>query len=397
MPLKNHVQNGSFEQDFKFWKPNDKLCGIVPEDAFKGGKCAAITGDENAKPYIFQSITLPLAVPAGEPVYIGFASKVEDCNIDAKPPNLRCRVTYTNGDGAYVPVPILPVDPHEWLYTARTIIAKNPIKNLQLYLCYYNQTGKSFWDDVVVKSGNVNLSFKIAAENIKQVKVFNSLEGMIFQSEVFAAGKNSFEKTMKVPGFGAYYVQVEEQSGKISGQRYPADEDAPARATANSLPVLKRFNSEVFEPQEQNSYSVELPDISGKEVILAMTARLDATQIVAGFTPALLIKVNNVKLDTKNLVDRKAKFTIASGSVYNIMGAGLFIVYYAPWIYTLNEDNKYCQVDVPDKNPFVYKFNITGLVKSGQNEIIIGNMNHNKSRKVKMYLSNCRVIITDKK
>jgi hypothetical protein len=392
LPFPNLVKNGSFPNGSSSWKKSSDLCNVSNKE---GSESAQISGNKDSKPNISQSIKLEKNIPAGSPVYISLLSRTEDCDTYAKPPQLSCLFYYSNGEKAYLPTPFIPVEPHDWVKCERVIKNKYPVKAISLSLCYYNQTGKSYWDDITIKAGNTKLNCNITGKDIKQVKIFSSIEGLIYESKILP-GVDSYKKSLEVPGYATYYVQLETSSGEILGKRYPENENVPQKSTADSITLFKRFDSEVIGSGQKRSYSAELPDITSKNVFLEVTARLDSLKEVAGFTPALVIEVNGQKLTVKDLHKRKERFTRSCGAVSNVMGAGLFIVYYSPWFYSLNADNKYCPVDIPDMNPFIYKFKINGLVKPGKNKFIIGNLNRNKTRDVTMFLKNCRIYISDK-
>jgi hypothetical protein len=402
LPLPNLVKNASFEEGLQGgWraaKGAEKNNELSETTAFDGQKACKISGVEKEKPYASQSINLAQAIPAGAPLYFGFASKIEGVNNELTRPGASLSVSYDDAKTAYLKVPPIPFEDHDWVRCENIIPATaKPIKSMAVYLCYYNQNGAAFWDDVVVKAGFVKLNIDVNGEKIKTVRVFNSKTGLVFNSGVIAKTPDTFTKSLDVPGFGAYYVEVENASGAVSGSRYPENEDAPV-AVPNSIPVFKKFNTEILNKGQLNKYTVELPALDNKNVFLELSARLchEKMDSVAGYTAALSVTVNNTKLSLENLVPPKNEFTMASGKKGNYAGSGIFIVYYSPWVYALTTENLYCPVTKDDKNPFNYKFNITALVTPGKNNITLTNMNGIATQKIPMYIGNCKITVVDK-
>jgi len=399
LPLQNLVKDSSFEESSPYWDGSKGLAKnneFVETTQFSGKKSYKISGDVKEKPYVLQQIFLPEAIPAGTPMYIGVASKAEGIDPTLTKPTVALHVESTGGadsKGTYVSTPPIPGEDHDWTWCELTGKTTQPVKSMSLVLCFYNQKGCSFWDDVIIKIGAVKLNVEVKGQKLKQVRVFNSKTGLVFDSGVMANQPDAFAKSLTAPGFGAYYVEAEDASGAVAGSRYPENEDSPAAMSPDSIPVFKRFNAEIFNKPARESYTVELPDLNNKEVFLDLSARLGGVETVAGFTSALWVAVNDTALNVSNLMPPKNDFTMSCGQVANYFSAdGMFIVYYAPWEYALSTENVYCQVSKENKNPFKYKFNITPLVKPGKNKITLGNGH----QKAPMFIANCKVSVVDK-
>ena len=400
LPLPNLIKNASFEEGLQGgWraaKGAEKNNELTETTAFDGKKACKISGVEKEKPNIAQSIKPAEPIPAGTPLYFGFASKIEGINAELTRPGASLAVSYDDGKTGYLRAPPIPFEDHDWTRCEIIGTSEKPIKSMAAYLCYYNQNGAAFWDDVILKAGSVKLNIDVKGEKIKTVRVFNSKTGLVFNSGVIAKTPDTFTKSLNVPGFGAYYVEVENASGAVSGSRYPENEDVPL-AGPGLIPLFK-FNTEVLDKGQSNKYMVELPELNNKNVFLELSARLCYSKMdsVAGYTGALSVTVNDTKLSRENLVPPKNEFTMASGKMGNYAGSGMFIVYYSPWVYALSTENPYCPVTKEDKNPFNYKFNITALAKPGKNKITLANMNGIATQKVPMYLANCKISVVAK-
>lgn len=398
LPLQNLIKDASFEGDCRTWTPSQQFVRnneIAEDTAFSGKKSYKISGGKEDKPYGLQRIDLPEPIPAGTPLYVGFASKSAGTDSELERPSVSLCLLYTDGNSNYVRTSPIPGEDHDWVWCELISTTAHPVKIISLYLFFHNQQGVAFWDDVIVKAGSVKLSINVQGGKIKKVRVFNSKTGLVFDSGIMTKEPDVFTKLLEVPGFGAYYVEVEEASGSVTGSRYPANEDIPS-TVPGSIPVFKRFNAEILNENQHESYTVELPGLDNKEVFLELSARLGGTEAVAGFTQALSVAINNIDLSLSNLVPPKNEFTMADGRSVNYFGSGKFIIYYAPWTYSLTTENPYCPVSKKDKNPFNYKFNITTLVKPGKNKITMSNMNGTVTEKIPMFITNCKVSVVAK-
>ncbi len=399
LPLQNLIKDSSFEESNRNWNPCPQFAKnseIAEDVAFSGKKSYKISGGEKEKPYGLQKICLPESIPAGTPMYVGVASRIVGMDSELKRPAVSLCLDCADGKSNYVKTLSIPNEDHDWTWCELISVTAQPAKSISAYLCFYNQKGTAFWDDVIVKIGSVKLNIDVNGQKIRKVRVFNSKTGLIFNSGIIAKEPEVFTKSLEVPGFGVYYVEIEDVSGTITGIRYPENENS-AVAISGSIPVFKRFKAEVLNKDQRENYAIELPELDNKNVFLELSVRLNnGGDAVTGYTSALSVVINNTSLSLANLFPPKNEFTMASGKSGNYFSSGKFIVYYAPWEYALTTENPYCQVTKEDRNPFNYKFNITALVKPGKNIITLGNMNCIATQKIPMVITNCRVSVVAK-
>lgn len=397
LPVQNLLKNSDFKEGMKSWNLIKGTKAVTETDEKSGAAYLKISGDEKTKPGVYQKVYFKQSFPAGSTVFMGVRTSFVDTDNQMQKPGIAIQAYNEDKSSSYLQPLALPFEPHAWTGSADVTTLKKAITGLTFYLCYYNQTGESKWTDVVVKIGDVKLNVKVTGENIQQVRVLSALKGEIFNSGKLAAGTASFEKELEVGVGCAYYVEVKDASGKVCGKRYPENVDAPAPATADSFPVFSRFNEEKIMPLQQEAFAFTLPALDGKEVYLELDARLNTTsRQVAGYTGGMTLALNGKTLGPERVIGREQFFTRVDGRKNRIFSRGGFVVFYSPWYFGLSEDNSYCPIDIPERNPFHFKLKVTDLVKAGENVLDIKNIVHSKTTVVPLWCANARIVCSAK-
>ncbi len=284
---------------------------------------------------------------------------------------------------------VFPKDSHDWMEISKIFTPKKDVARMTLYICNYNESGQAYWDDLEIIYGNTDLTYEAKMPDIKQVRLYSKEKGLINKTEDFPKGKNDYKNTVSVGVWGTYCVEAEDYSGKIIRQWYPEKNKKEITATATTVPVFKRFEEEIVKPKESVTANFEFPELKGKKLILEFQARLDRERKISGWcTEALQLTLNGKKVDKKLFVGRKQTFMRSDGVVANVFGHKRLSIFYSPGFHSLSEDNPYCPVDAPERNPFMFKFNVSSLVKKGENSLTM--LNKHDARK--LVVKNCRIV-----
>jgi hypothetical protein len=393
LPVQNLLKNSDFKEGMKSWSLIKGTKAVTETDDKSGVTCLKISGDEKAKPGVYQRVRFNQSFPAGSTVFMGLKTSFVDTDNQMNKPSIAINVYNEDKSSSYLHPLALPFEPHDWTSSADVTTLKKAITGMTFYLCYYNQIGESKWTDVVVKIGNVKLNINVTGDNIQQVRVLSALKGEIFDSGKLKAGTSSFKKELEVGVGCAYYVEVKDASGKVCGKRYPENVNAPTPATADSFPVFSRFNEEKIMPLQQEAFTFTLPSLKDKEVYLELDARLNTTaRQVAGYTGGMSLSLNGKTINSERVIGREQFFTRVDGRKNRIFSRGGFVVFYSPWYFGLSEDNSYCPIDIPGRNPFHFKIKVTDLVKAGENVLNIKNIVRSKTTVVPLWCANARIV-----
>ncbi len=108
----------------------------------------------------------------------------------------------------------------------------------------------------------------------------------------------------------------------------------------------------------------------GKQAILSLQARLNSKK-VAGYTPALKVKLNNKLLTVKRLVNKPAKAKTMNGRICSIGAGERLTTFYSP------------DFDSPDRDSYYgllgkikacyFEFDVSDIIREGENVILIEN------------------------
>ena len=373
LPLPNLVKNSDFEADgltpWQAVKGQESRVSLDRETAASGSQSVKVSGEAGQRPGLYQRLTFSGNIAAGAPLYVGFSARKQDPDLDAKPGAVAMQVTYADRSSAYLPLPILPNEEYDWLRLDKSQpIVKEGLKAATLYLCHYDQSGEQWFDDIVVKLGEVQL--KTAAENpegLQQVKLWSSHEGLFYDSGKLAANTKNFEKVFAAPGYATYALEVIDNKGQQSFQVYPENGLCNLSASQTLLP-LGALGRLCLESKTPAKFKVNLPDGAKQKVELRLSARIDSMRL-AGYTAGLRVLVNGKQLGAAELLKPKNQFTTANGREAVFSTNRGFVTYYSPAFYPISVENPYCPVSEEDRNPFNFRLDISKLVQPGENEI----------------------------
>lgn len=387
LPAANLIKNSSFDDEKLLpWRNSGGNVEIIADDKFSGTKAAKFTGELTQSPNLWQSISAK-HIKAGEPLYVRFAAKNVGCDLDKKPASMAWQGFMLDGKRQYMPGVVLPREEYDWAVFECVTKAPGDMRDISFYLCYYKQEGNQFYDDVYVQGGTTALQINVKGENLASIKVRHSVTGTVLSEKI---QKNAFSKTIKVPYFGSYVVEVTDKNGVQTSKLYPENVDAN-RSGSNIIQLTpgKRVSLASTKPE---TFSVELPtDINGKKVFLEFSARCHQNSPVAGYTGMLKVFANGKFCREAELVKPLKRSKTASGSEITFTRNSGYVVYYSNAIYGISEDSNYCPVDLEDRNPFNFKLDITKLVKPGMNKIKFENTLALRVNKT-IYLENITVV-----
>ncbi len=395
LPLENKLRNASFEEEkLMFWVPipkDDNGIVIDKENAASGGQSLKIPGVAGKNINAYQSIKWETPVKAGEPIYVRVSAKKTDPDIDKKPAGLACQLYFADGNRSYIRMPLLPKEDYGWATFENIVIAPSDVTAATFYLCHYDQDGVQWYDDLMFQTGNVELTVSVKGDDLKQVTLRNSVTGTVFTEP---ASGTEFSKTLSVPGFGSYCVEVTDSKGMKTAKLYPEGVDANVAASDTVLPLtpVKRLVLAPLKPAD--AFKIELPDLTGKKVYLEFLARNQKPEGLAGYTSSLKVMVNGKLLGASELVTPKNEFTTASGKGGVVAGNNGYALYYNNSFYAISQENTYAPVSLESRNPFEFKLDVTALVKAGVNTIELRNsLQPNPKLTFDVYVENPRLVI----
>ena len=383
LPAANLVKNGSFEDEKLFpWRNSGGNVENVADDKFSGSKAVKFTGDPAKSPNLNQNISAK-HIKAGDPLYVRFAAKNVNCDLEKKPASMAWQAFMTDGKRQYLPGVSLPKEEYDWAVFENVTKAPGDMRDITFYLCYYKQEGSQFFDDVYIQGGTTELNISVKGEDLASIKVRHSVTGTVLSEKIKS---NAFSKTIKVPYFGSYTVEVTDKNGVQSAKLYPENYDAN-RSGENIIQLTpgKRVSLTSFNPE---NFNLELPaDLKGKKVFLEFSARCHQGSPVAGYTGMLRVSANGKVCGAGELVSPLKRSQTASGGEIIFSRNIGYVVYYSNACYGISEDSGYCPVDLEGRNPFNFKLDITKLVKPGMNKIRLENRLEARSKK-NIYIDN---------
>ena len=392
LPAGNLLKNASFEAEKLLpWRNIGGNLELVADDKFSGNKAAKFTGDPAKSPNLVQGFSAK-HIKAGDPIYVRFAAKNIGCDLDKKPATMAWQGYMLNGKRQYMPGVVLPREEYDWAVFESVTSAPGDMKDVSFYLCYYKQEGNQFFDDVYIQGGTTELKINVKGENLASIKVRHSVTGTILSEAIKG---NAFSKTVKVPYFGSYTVEVTDKNGVQTGKLYPENVDAN-RSGKNIVPLTpgKRIS---LASKKAEIVKVELPaDLKGKKVFMEFTARCHQGGPVAGYTGMLKVAVNGKACLGAELIKPLKRSKTASGSEMTFVRNTGYVVYYSNACYNISEDSNYCPVSLKDRNPFNFQLDITKLVKPGMNTIKLENTLNPRMKK-NVYIDNPVVVINENK
>lgn len=386
----NLLKNASFEEGLALWRMSPANNGSeVVEGGVNGSKCVKIPGAKDKSPNVYQG-TRVTTIKKGDPVYFCVYAKKTGSDIDAKPASLACQGSFTDKKSRYFAMPVLPREDFDWAKFETVVEAPEDMTSFSFYLCHYKQSGEFFADDAVVAGGKTDLAVSVKGDDLRKVVVRHSLTGIVLEEKV--SGKE-FTKTISVPAFGSYSVEVTDGAGVRTAKLYPENVDANVAASDKVLPLIPGCRL-ILAPGKEETFPVTLPEsAAGKKVYLEYQARINNKSGVAGHTSGHKVTINGKQAGAKELVHPVNKFNMSSGGAVTVATTRGFVTYYSNACYAIDPENNYCPATMEDHNPFVFKLDITGLVKPGANTVAFQNVLPSGKVKFDVYVEQPRVVI----
>lgn len=371
--IKNYVKNSGFETkgiwreyaskivDGK-WVSGEIIGEYTNEDKFEGNFSYKIKGKRGINGGISQSITFE--EPVEGYLYLSYRVKIKGITNEGAKPGASIQATFKDNESKYLPGLSIEKGNFDWEEIKWTYEIPKPIKSLTLYLTYYDQEGECYYDDVVLSViKKKKIKYKVEGEGIKSIKLYSE-EGLIKDTgDLKGTGKYEGEEEI-LPVFD-YYIEVED----VKGKKYVKTLKERKNEEKKEELYIGYIRQEKILKGGEKEYTFKIKKEEGKKYILYLKARLNSEKF-GGHTNALEINLNGKPITVDKLIERKRNFTTADGRTHDV-GANVFRVYYCPFFAIPPEDNPYFPVDIPNNDPYTYKFEITDLLRDGENKIII--------------------------
>ena len=385
LPTVNYITQSDFsEGKLVSWNRNK----VAPELVTIEDGAIKITGNPEKAPNAYHRIYHKFA--AGEPYYLCLRAKRSGSGEKSASGSLSLAFEKAaDGKMIYVPVANLLKSDYDWIGFSSYGTLPVDTKMGTFYLCFYNQQGAIWFDDIVFKCGSTDLNISVKGGGLQQITVRNSVTGTVLKENINTA---EYNKTIKVPAFGSYAVEVLDRTGEVTSVLYPADEDANVAASDTVVPLtpIKRV---IVKAAASDSFTFLLPPLDGKKAYLEFKVRADIKSAgLAGNSNMLKIKVNNKMLDLNNVV-KPGKVLVMKGKPerkVNIANRNGYIVYFSNCFMNIDESNTYCPMTFDNHNPFDFKLDITARAEADAlNMIDFQNINE----KMDLVFEDIRVVI----
>lgn len=379
----NLVKNGGFEEQDKYWrrlpaKVDGSQFSFGKYDGCTGENCLKITGNESLALGVMQRIPFKPVLAAGEPLLLSMRICKKDTDSELKKwGSVALHATWDKSalkpgepTAKYLPTFEFIREDHDWVYRYVEVPPQDkPITEISLYLCFYNVVGVCAFDDVALYRGAAKVTVEVTGNDARELKVVHSLRGTLLNEKL----TGGVVKTLDVPAYGAVGVCVTSADGRSVWKSFPENVDANQSNAENVLPLGAVNRYFLSESHKKQSFLFEKPVIpEGKKAYLVFDARANANRI-AGHSAILRLIVNGKTLSERQIVGPYREFTSSTGRVYKINGNSSYLLFYSPVAVAINEENSYCPVTVPSKNPFAFKVDLSEVLKDGINEVTFFN------------------------
>ena len=379
----NLVKNGGFEEQNKYWtrlpaKVDGSQFSFSKLEGCSGENCLQITGDEKLALGVLQRVQFKPALAAGEPLLLSMRILKKDTNSELKKwGSLALHATWDKSalKPGETPAKYLPTfefirEDHDWVYRYVEVPPQaKPITDIALYLCFYNVVGVCAFDDVAMYRGAAKVTIEVTGDDAHELTVVHSLRGTLLREKL----TGGVVKTLDVPAYGAVGVCVTSADGRTVWKSFPENVDANQPASESVLPLGAVNRYFLSEKHKKQSFFFEKPVVpAGKKAYLVFNARANAPRI-AGHAAILRLIVNGKTLSERQIVEPYREFTSSTGKIYKINGNSSYLLFYSPAAVAINEENPYCPVSVPSRNPFGFKVDITEVLKEGINDVTFFN------------------------
>ncbi|MBE6369859.1 MAG: hypothetical protein E7056_06865 [Lentisphaerae bacterium] len=373
LPTQNYILQSDFtDGKLTSWSANRAAPELVTADA--AATALKITGNPEKSPNAYHR--LRNAFKKGEPYYLKLRAKRSGSGEKAASGSLSLSFDpAAGGKPIYSRVPDMPKTDYNWAEFSISSEIPMDVKMGTLYLCFYKQQGEILFDDIVFKCGSTDLNISVKGGGLQMVTVRNSVIGTVLKENINAA---EYNKTIKVPAFGSYAVEVLDRTGEVTSALYPANEDANVAASDTVVPVtpIKRI---IVKPQSADNFTFILPQLNGKKAYLEFKARASSAKAgPAGNTQMLQIKLNSKALGTNNAVKPGKVLTMAGRPErkVNIANKNGFIVYFCNTFMDIDKKSPYLPLTYENNNPFDFKLDITRVAEAdGLNMLDLQNTN----------------------
>jgi len=367
---KNYVKNPSFEEKTSWreyasklvdgkWEKTDIIGCYTDEEKFKGKFSYKIKGQRGINAGISQGINFDPPVETGY-LYLSYRIKTKGTTNEGGGIGPAIQVRYTDDESKYLPGLSFQKGIYNWEEIKFICEITKPIKSLTLYLTYYDQEGECYYDDVVLSIvKKEKIKYKVEGEGIKKVRIYSE-DGLIKETE-------NYEGEEEILPVKNYYIEVEDKKGNLYVKTFPEIKKEKKEGEFE----ITYLKEETIPVKGEKIYKFNIKKEEGKKYILNIKVRLK-TEKLAGHTNALEINLNGQAINVSRLIERNKNFTTADGKTYDI-GNQNFRVYYSPYFVIPPEDNSYFPVDIPNNDPYTFKFDITDILKDGENKILIMN------------------------
>jgi len=367
----------------------DLVVADSSESSDKNSASLKITGNAQRSPNAYHRVNPAVPFKKGSPYLLRFSSK-RSGGTSAKSSGGTAMSIYAVDakKDRYCPVPEQPRFDYDWTWFEHVDQLPIDAKKVTIYLCYYNQSGSIWFDQLELKIGTVDLAISVKGGGLQEVVVRNSVIGTVLKEKVSG---NEFAKTITVPAFGSYAVEVLDRTGETTSKLYPANEDANVAAGESVIPLtpVKRV---ILKPESSDAFSFALPALAGKKVYLEFNGRIHKKSGLAGYTNCLKIKVNGKNIGVNEVV-KPGKVVVLANKPQrkvNICNSVGYILFYHNSFMALPEKNSYCPISFEDRNPFGFKLDITRQVEEGLNML---NLHSVTLKNMDIYLEDLRVVI----
>ncbi|MCM8820413.1 MAG: hypothetical protein NC932_00460 [Candidatus Omnitrophica bacterium] len=373
--IKNYVKNNGFETKGIWreyaskvvdgnWVSTEITGKYTDQDEYSGSYSYKIEGKRGINSGISQGISFSEPIETGY-LYLSYRVKIKGITDEGATPGPAIQVSYGDGESKYLPGISLAKGSYNWEEIKYIYEIPKPIKSLTLYLTYYDQEGECYYDDVIlsfVKKGKIK--YKVEGDGINKIRIYS--EDGLLKDTGELKGVNKYEGEEDILPIKNYYIEVED----TKGPKYIKQVPEIKRPEKKGEIYISYLPEETIFKGGEKDYYFTIKKEPEKKYILYLKARLHIERSIAGHTKALEINLNGETMKIDRLVDRNKSFTMARGDICNV-GTDKFTVYYSPFFAIPPEDNPYFPVDIPGNDPYIYKFDITDILKDGENKIII--------------------------
>ncbi|MCM8808353.1 MAG: hypothetical protein NC926_10550 [Candidatus Omnitrophica bacterium] len=396
--IKNYVKNPSFEEDYGWSVYSNEYVdgksqaakisegtGRTEKEKYSGNYSFKITGKRNFNTGIYQRIDFEPPINKGKYLYLSYRIKTKGTIHEGGNIGISIKAFFTDGTNIYIPGLSIPKGIYNFEELKFKYEIPKDIKNIILYCIYYNQEGEIYYDDIFLTIiDKIKTKFEVSGKNLKRIRIYSGTD-LIKDTENIKKGVNHYEDEIEILPLVDYLFEIEDYEGKIYRRTYPEKKVLIKEGEMNLT-----MGEERIDVNEEKIYYFNVKKKEDKKYIIELKCRLETLSKnagIGGHNPALVIFINEERLKFDRVINRKDKFTMADGRICST-GNDVFTVYYSSHFIFPPEDNPYFPVDIPENDPYTYKFDITDILKDGENKVKI----QNKSQLRALIIKDLKVI-----